>query len=207
MTETVAIVDYGMGNVFSVVNALSRIGTTSKLSSDPGVVERADRIILPGVGAFSRAMDQLRLHGLDTAIMNFIQTGRPFLGICVGMQVLMESSCEHGKHTGLGQVAGTVEKIPSVTSGGSKVKVPHIGWRPVVRNSSQAGTMKDENYFYFVHSYVCKPTDHSDVIGVTDYQNIELVAAIRRDNMLGVQFHPERSGPNGLEFLADFMKL
>lgn len=209
MTKQVVVVDYGIGNVFSVCNALSRLGASPILSGDPVVIAKAERVILPGVGAFSKAMENLRSQGLDDAIATFIDTERPFLGICIGMQVLMERSTEFGDHAGLGHIKGSVERIPSVSSSGSKVKVPHIGWIKVNKASNSLNNVascipNEQNYFYFVHSYMCKPSSAEDVLATANYHGNKITAIVGRDNIFGVQFHPERSGSAGLSFLAQF---
>jgi glutamine amidotransferase len=211
MTKQVVVVDYGIGNVFSVCNALSRIGASPILSGDPVVIAKAERVILPGVGAFSKAMENLRSQGLDDAIATFIDTGRPFLGICIGMQVLMERSTEFGDHAGLGHIKGSVERIPNVSSSGSRVKVPHIGWAKVTNKSSSLNNAascipNDQRYFYFVHSFMCSPTSEDNLFATANYHGNKITAIVGRDNILGVQFHPERSGNVGLSFLNHYFK-
>ena len=210
MTKQVVVVDYGIGNVFSVCNALSRVGASPILSEDPVVIAKAERVILPGVGAFSKAMENLRNLGLDDAIATFIETGRPFLGICIGMQVLMERSTEFGDHVGLGHIKGSVERIPSISISGSRIKVPHIGWSKLSNNPYAIKNdfifPTNESYFYFVHSYACKPSSKENVFATASYHGERIAAIISLDNILGVQFHPERSGPNGLSFLNKFIK-
>lgn len=211
MTKQVVVVDYGIGNVFSVCNALSRIGASPILSGDPVVIAKAERVILPGVGAFSKAMENLRRQGLDDAIANFIDTGRPFLGICIGMQVLMERSTEFGDHAGLGHIKGSVERIPNISGSGSRVKVPNIGWSQV-NNVSRLFDKKSscipnkQSYFYFVHSYMCKPVNEENLIATASYGGNKITAIVGRDNIFGVQFHPERSGLNGINFLKIFVR-
>lgn len=210
MSKKVVVVDYGIGNIFSVCNALLSIGASPILSSDPSIIAKAERIILPGVGAFSKAMENLRSRGLDDAIATFIETGRPFLGICIGMQVLMERSTELGDHHGLGHIKGSVERISNISSSGSRVKVPHIGWGKVdnalyALNYTDSCTQNDQSYFYFVHSYMCKPVNEENLIATANYHGNKITAIIGCDNILGVQFHPERSGPDGLLFIQNFI--
>lgn len=212
MTKQVVVVDYGIGNVFSVCNALWRIGASPILSGDPVVIAKAERVILPGVGAFSEAMAHLRRQGLDDAIASFIHTGRPFLGICIGMQVLMERSTEFGDHAGLGHIKGSVERIPNVLSSGSRVKVPHIGWAKVNNTSSPLNNAascipNSQRYLYFVHSYMCKPSSEENLFATANYHGNKITAIVGRNNILGVQFHPERSGSAGLSFLSQFVSV
>lgn len=213
MSDRVTVVDYGIGNVYSVCNALARIGATPELTGDPAAIAGAERVILPGVGAFSRAMDNLRAGGLDAAIARFIDTGRPFLGICIGMQVLMEVSAEFGKHAGLGYIPGRVERIPDTGSDGRKLTVPHIAWAEVQATTDTASgplaLPQDDaggRHFYFVHSFMGRPADPAHLLATADYGGNAITAAIGRDNILGLQFHPERSGPAGLALLDRFVK-
>jgi glutamine amidotransferase len=210
MSKQVVVIDYGIGNVFSVCNALSYVGASPILSGDPAIIAKAQRVILPGVGAFSRAMENLRERGIADAIKTFIDSGRPFLGICVGMQVLMESSLELGNHAGFGYIKGHVERIPSSIDLRSRVKVPHIGWAKIRSNfdlsrTSTFPSLDIDRYFYFVHSYVCKPSNRENLLATASHHGIEITAMIGCKNVLGVQFHPERSGWNGLCFLKWFV--
>ncbi|MBY3253165.1 imidazole glycerol phosphate synthase subunit HisH [Rhizobium laguerreae] len=214
MNQSVVVVDYGIGNVFSVCNALKQIGAEPQLTRDIPTILQAERVILPGVGAFGRAMDALRGFGLDEALGSYVATGRPFLGICIGMQVLMDSSLEFGAHAGLGFIPGTVERIPSVDKDGNPLRVPHISWSKV---KPAAGVLPeqwqptplsgDEDYqeFYFVHSYHSRPNDASNLLAIVDHGGNDVTAAITKDNIVGVQFHPERSGLAGLSLLGKFM--
>lgn len=198
------VIDYGIGNVFSVCNALSHIGASPILSGDPSVVANAERVILPGVGAFSKAMENLRSQRLDAAIANFIDTGRPFLGICIGMQVLMESSSELGEHLGLGHIKGKVGRLQNLSDGTSKTKVPNIGWFRIVEKEHDEMISPLGAHFYFVHSYCCQPIDSDNLMAIVSAGG-EIPAVIGKDNIIGVQFHPERSGPDGLRFLQSFL--
>lgn len=212
MSNRVTVIDYGIGNVYSVCNALSRIGASPKLTGNPFIIATSERVILPGVGAFSRAMGNLTRNGLDEAIANFINTGRPFLGICIGMQVLMDRSFEFGEHTGLGHISGQVERIPSVSIDGQKLKVPHISWAEIKPSSNYTrGPLaipqgsSGNHHFYFVHSYHCQPTVSEHLLADVDYGGNSITAAIGRNNIIGLQFHPERSGPAGLALLDRFV--
>jgi len=210
------VVDYESGNVFSVLNALRSLGTEAELSRDPARILAADRVVLPGVGAFGRAAERLRGHGLDETIAAFIETGRPFLGICVGMQILMEEGHEFGTHRGLGVIPGTVEKIDIRDATGQPLRVPVIGWYPIeapVERGTQIcrGTpfqdLQQRSAFYFVHSFAARPRDPAAVLATVTHAGEPVTAAIRKDNVIGVQFHPERSAETGLALLDGFLKL
>lgn len=213
MSSTI-VVDYGIGNVFSVCNALRAIGCEVELTGDLTAIRRADRVILPGVGAFARAMDALHAKGISDALRDFVATGRPFLGICIGMQVLMDRSSEFGDTEGLGFVPGTVERIASQSPSGQRLRVPHIGWASLVpshgsgecwRRTALEGADDAGNAVYFVHSYHCQPADHKQRIAHIDYDGLEVTAGICRDNITGFQFHPERSGRAGQKILKRFL--
>jgi glutamine amidotransferase len=211
MTKGVVVVDYGIGNVFSVCNALTSIGASPILSGDPARIIQADRVILPGVGSFSRAMNSLRRLGLDYAIADFISSGRPFLGICVGMQVLMERSTEFGDHFGLGHIEGAVERIPAISDTGNKIKIPCVGWEQIKKERNAdykfiTSSRFDQHHFYFVHSYMCRPRKVENRLAFVNYHGNNITAMVMRDNVIGVQFHPERSGPAGLSFLDSFVR-
>ena len=210
MSKSIIVIDYGIGNVFSVCNALAKIGGSPVLSGDPTSIAKADRVVLPGVGAFSKAMHKLRRDGLDDSIARFIDTGRPFLGICIGMQVLMERSFEFGDHKGLGHIKGVVERVSNFSLLGKNVKVPIIGWskinyKPDSNPGNDCNSLNEEEYFYFVHSYMCKPYREENLRATFECHGNKITAIIGRDNILGVQFHPERSGPEGLKFLSRFL--
>lgn len=211
----VAVVDYGIGNVFSVCNAVEKAGGEVTLTRDVSELLAADRVILPGVGAFKRAMEALENHGLVETLSRYRETERPFLGICIGMQVLMEGSEEFGQHAGLGYVNGTVEKINKHDD--TDMRVPHIAWATLQAPEGQdaAKLWSDtplsafeagRESVYFVHSFHCKPAQGAEVIAVANYQGTELTAAVRQGNTFGVQFHPERSGKVGQNFIKAFIK-
>ena len=215
MTSSVVVVDYGIGNVFSVCNALKKIGAQPVLTRDPVAIRRAERLILPGVGAFGRAMDALHEFGIDNMLTDYVATERPLLGICLGMQMLMDVSTEFGDHKGLGFIAGRVEKISSIAADGRQLRVPHIGWATVERsaeisdNDWNRSAVSDERgqggCFYFVHSFMAKPLRAENLLADVEYGGNLITAAIMRNNIMGVQFHPERSGPAGLAFLHRFV--
>lgn len=211
MGKRCVVVDYEIGNVFSVMHALKRNGIEAELSGDPRRVRDADRLILPGVGAFGRAVDRLRALGLDEAISDFIAYERPFMGICVGMQLLMERSLEFGEHQGLGFFKGTVEKIDLHNNLGEPLQVPFIGWNKLYSPSESRwastpfASVSASNAYYFVHSFSVRAKTPGDICALARVGNGEVVAALQRDNIFGVQFHPERSSDGGLALLQGFI--
>ena len=201
----IAIIDYGVGNLFSLRSSLAAVGAQAVVTGDSAVIRAADKLILPGVGAFADAAALLRSTGLDKVVCQEAQSGKPLLGICLGMQLLFEESLEYGRHPGLGLIPGTVAPIRDVIPAG--YKVPHIGWnalhlpkdRPVHPLFSQ---IREGDCVYFVHSYYGANCT-SSVIATAEY-GPELTAAVARDNVMGVQFHPEKSGAVGLNILRAF---
>ncbi|HYM49162.1 MAG TPA: imidazole glycerol phosphate synthase subunit HisH [Candidatus Limnocylindrales bacterium] len=195
----IALIDYGAGNLRSVENALARLGADCAITAEPAEVVAATAIVFPGVGAAGPAMAALRDRGLDRAVTGAIRRGVPFLGICLGMQLLFESSAEDGA-SGLGVLPGTVERLQT------DAKLPHVGWNTVerVRPHPVLDGMEGEA-FYFVHSYVVVPAD-ADVPAAETAHGARFVSAIARDRLVGVQFHPERSGRAGLRLLANFVR-
>nr|MBE6534100.1 imidazole glycerol phosphate synthase subunit HisH [Oscillospiraceae bacterium] len=202
----IAIIDYGVGNLFSLKCSFESIGADICVTSDPEVIAKADRIILPGVGAFEDAAKKLRDSGLDKVIKKECANGKPLLGICLGMQLLFERSFEYGEHEGLGLIKGSIRPIADVID--ADLKIPHIGW-----NALHFGDEKDElfkylnegDFVYFVHSYYGADCDES-VIATTEY-SAELTAAVRNKNVCGVQFHPEKSEKVGLSILRAFCEI
>ena len=202
----IAIIDYGVGNLFSLKCSFESIGADICVTSDPDVIASADRIILPGVGAFEDAARKLRESGLDKVIKKECANGKPLLGICLGMQLLFERSFEYGEHEGLGLVKGSIRPISDVID--ADLKIPHIGW-----NALHFGDKKDElfkylnegDFVYFVHSYYGADCDES-VIATTEY-SASLTAAVRNKNVCGVQFHPEKSERVGLSILKAFCEI
>jgi|SRR6266496_1402479 len=205
-TETnlpIAVIDYGAGNLRSVVRALSKVGARLNVTSDAATVRAAPAVVLPGVGATLDTMQSLQRLELVEAIGEVIRAGTPFLGICVGMQVLCEQSAEFGPHACLGVVRGSVQRLPAGQ------KVPQIGWNQVsyandVGEHPLFGNIPDASDFYFVHSFYCDLADEGLVAGTTDY-GITFPSALLRDNLAAVQFHPEKSGRWGLRLLANFV--
>jgi glutamine amidotransferase len=217
MSASVVVVDYGIGNVFSVCNALKKAGLEPNLTRDVTDIKNADRLLLPGVGAFGKAIDALVDLGFDDMIRTYVETGRPFLGICIGMQLLMDEATEFGNHKGLGLIPGKVDRIPDCSTKGEMLRIPHISWAKVTPPSGDAKTAwsgsplevasTGHSDFYFVHSYHAVPSDPAHIHAVVDYGGNSVTAAVRRDNIFGTQFHPERSGPLGLQVLGQFASL
>lgn len=207
MSRDVAIIDYGMGNLFSVAKALESVGLTPCITSDPAVVDGAAAVVLPGVGAFGTAMMRLRDQGLDKAILRAVEQGRQVMGICLGLQLLMQESQEFGLHQGLGVFKGTVRQLSESEVNGRREKVPHVGWKPLLgteeawTGSLMAGVTPGE-WMYFVHSYVVEPAEER-ALCLVEHGTSRFCGALNRENVFACQFHPERSGPQGLALYAN----
>jgi glutamine amidotransferase len=206
----IAIIDYQMGNLRSVQKALQKVGGQAIITGDPQTILSASHVVLPGVGAFGDAMAELNERQLGQVVKDFLATGKPLLGICLGMQLLFESSCEHGTYEGLTLVPGTVDRFQIDPA----LKVPHMGWNQASVPEQNAALAEHPVFgemvsrpqqFYFVHSYFCNPTDRSVVALETDY-GINFCAAIAKDNLIATQFHPEKSQAVGLGLLERFTK-
>jgi len=200
----IAIIDYQMGNLRSVQKGFERVGHAATITSDPAEIAAADKVILPGVGAFADAIAELKRRGLVEPIRDSIDAGKPFLGICLGLQLLFDRSLEDGEHEGLGILPGEVRRfeIPS------EYKVPHMGWNRVAFNRRPPilADLEDEPHFYFVHSYYVVPSDDTVVAGEASYP-VPFCAMIWRENLFATQFHPEKSQANGLQVLKNFAEL
>ena len=202
----IAIIDYGVGNLFSLASSFGFIGQEAVVTSDQEVIAKAERLILPGVGAFGDAAKKLRESGLDQVVLEEVKKGKPLLGICLGMQLLFEKSFEYGEHEGLGLVKGSVRPIRDVIP--ADYKVPHIGWNALhfgAEKSPLFRYLKEGDYVYFVHSFYgadCKDS----VIATTDY-GAPLTAAVANGKVFGTQFHPEKSGEVGLAILRAFCEI
>jgi glutamine amidotransferase len=199
----IAILDYGMGNLRSVEKALQRVGAEAEATSDRARAESADGVILPGVGAFPRAMARVREIGLDELVAGRIEAGVPVLGICLGMQLLFESSVENEGSSGLSLLGGVVAPLQA-----NGYKVPHIGWSPVRWEHSSRLTegLDEETPFYFVHSFAPRPATEDDLLGTAAYGE-RFACAVERPPLYGVQFHPEKSSSAGLALLANFVRI
>lgn len=207
----VAVIDYGIGNLYSVGRALERCGGEVILSSDPGVIEAVKRVVLPGVGAFADGMRGLRQRGLVEPILRYAATGRPLLGICLGMQMLASISEEFGEHEGLGLIPGRVLPVPTLTTEGRLQKIPNIGWSALSCapganwSDSILGAIAEGTAVYLVHSFAVIPDDPSHRLAECVYGGHRIVAAVRRGAIVGCQFHPEKSGEKGLAVLRRFL--
>ncbi len=203
----IAVVDYGMGNLRSVSKALEAVGGRVRVTGDAGEVSKADKVVLPGVGAFEKAAAALAAGGLDEAVKGAIWAGRPFFGICLGLQLLFETSHEDGAHSGLGVFSGEVVRFERDMAR-PQLKIPHIGWNQVEITSAAphfAG-IPPRTYFYFVHSYYVAPADNRIVAGRSEYLR-PFAAAVWQDNVFASQFHPEKSQKWGLKLLENFVAL
>jgi glutamine amidotransferase len=199
----IGIVDYGAGNLTSVRNAFARLGHDAAILSEPGAIDTVDRVVLPGVGSFKRAMSMLESGGWPAPLRAFAAGARPLLGICLGMQLLFDRGEDHGSTAGLGLVAGTVERLQPADGR----KVPHVGWNSMTaaRRHPLLDGVKAHIDFYFVHSFHCVPAREEDVLARSDYGG-PFVAAVAHRNVAGFQFHPEKSQPGGLRILENFVE-
>ena len=206
----IAVVDYGMGNLRSVSKALEKLGAEVSVTSDPENLRKADKVVLPGVGAFGDAVCELRKRNLIKPIKDSVEKGKPFLGVCLGLQLLFRSSEEDAKSPGLGILEGKVIRFPKQDPQGASLKVPHMGWNEVRLQNKEQSTflsqVKDASYFYFVHSYYAVPEDRSVIHGVSEY-GVSFPSIIGRRNVWATQFHPEKSQEEGLKILANFVKM
>ena len=204
--KKIGIIDYNMGNLASVKNALFKINADAKVEKDPEKIFEYDSLILPGVGAFGDAMISLESTGMDKAILEYAKSGKNILGICLGLQLLFESSEEFGDHKGLSLIEGSVKRF-DFTDYENKLKVPHMGWNKLFtqQNSPLFKNMSEEFYLYFVHSFHVV-TDEKFTIGKTHY-NYDFVSAVNKDNIFGLQPHPEKSHENGIKILENFINL
>ena len=201
----IAIVDYGVGNLFSLISSFNKIGADIVVTADPQVISDADGIILPGVGAFEDAARKLRDSGLDKVIVEQAQKGKKLMGICLGMQMLFQQSYEYGCHEGLGLLKGNI--VPMKDSIPADLKIPHIGWNALhfTKESNLFKYISNNDCVYFVHSYYATDCDDS-IIATAEYGK-ELTAAVQKDNVMGCQFHPEKSGEVGLNILRAFCEM
>ena len=204
----IAIIDYGVGNLYSLVSSLSALGIEAKVTGDKEEIKNSDKIILPGVGAFSDAAARLRETGLDKVVIEEAKSGKPLMGICLGMQLLFEKSYEYGEHEGLGLIPGNVRPIKDVI--GESLKIPHIGWNALnfpegKEKSAIFKYLKEGDFVYFVHSFYC--ADCESYVTATAEYGADLTAAAENKNVFGCQFHPEKSGDVGLKILKAFDEL
>jgi len=198
----IALVDYGIGNLRSVEKAIQAAGGIVRVTSDASDIHSADQVVLPGVGAFGDGMAGLKARGLDLALVEVASSGKPMLGICLGMQLLFEASEELGEHAGLALLAGQVRRFPQ-----ANLKIPHTGWNQVfpLRASPLLAGLDRGSYAYFNHSYYCDPAHPEDALAQSDY-GLSYACVVRKDNLYGVQFHPEKSQAVGLTILRNFVE-
>ncbi len=206
MAKKITIVDYGLGNLFSVRHSFNCLGVETIISSDPNEIRNAEALVLPGVGAFGAAMKTLNETGLTQALREFIMGGKPFLGVCLGLQLLFEKSEEFGNTDGLGIIKGTIRKFTHNDQNGKPVRVPQIGWNRILTpdgtsewQESPLTGLRSGEYMYFVHSYYASPNDSQDVLTETEYEGFRYCSAIQNQNVFAVQFHPEKSAKEGLK--------
>lgn len=213
-SSKVTIVDYGVGNLYSVQRAFEVCGASDIcVSNNPAEIMSAERVVLPGVGAFADGMRGLRERGLDHAIRDFAKSGRPVLGICLGMQLFATYGEEFGECQGLDLIPGKVQEMPKQTASGELLRLPFIGWSPITNphatgwEDSVLRNCGEQDFIYLVHSFQFKPTDCTDLLAVYRRYGVPITAAIRRRNITGLQFHPEKSGKVGLNLLRNFLAL
>ena len=200
----IAIIDYGVGNLFSLKSSFAAIGEEAAATGDPDKIRKADKLILPGVGAFEDAAVKLKESGIADVIKEEAASGKPLLGICLGMQLLFDKSLEYGEHEGLGLIKGVVKPMEGLIS--PELKIPHIGWNPLIMKKEHPlfSRINNGDCVYFVHSFFADECGEA-VIATAEY-DIELTAAVAKDNIMGCQFHPEKSGDVGLDILRAFCK-
>ncbi len=209
----IAIIDYGLGNLFSVKQACIHFGVNPVVTDDKNEVLKSDGVILPGVGAFGVAMENLRKLDLIEPIKQFAKDGKYFLGICLGMQLIFEESEEFGNYNGLGLVKGKVVKFPKVNDLQESLRIPNIGWNKIYRyseenwNKSPLKTVKGNEFMYFVHSFYCCPEDKSITTSLANYERIEYVASVKQNNVSAFQFHPEKSGVEGIKIYDNWFDM
>ena len=206
----IAVIDYGVGNLFSLLSSLNYVGLNTKLTNNIEEIKNAERIILPGVGAFRDAIGNLEKYGLKETLINEAKNGKPFLGICLGMQMLFEKSYEYGEYEGLGLINGTVEEIKKYILENSDLKIPHMGWNSLIINErfKDDKILKDvdnNEYVYYVHSYFAK-TDMKNIVTYSEY-GTKIPGIVKNENVYGMQFHPEKSGDTGLKLLKNWGEL
>lgn len=205
----VAIIDYQLSNLFSVKHACEFVKLNVRITNNPQDIRSADAIILPGVGAFGDAMENLQNLDLINPILEHIENQKPFMGICLGLQLLFESSEEFGNHIGLGVIKGKVVKFPATNSKGKQVRIPQIGWNriEIQKKDPHLEGISNEEFMYFVHSFMVVPEESDVALTKTVYEEVEYISGVSKNNIFAVQFHPEKSGPEGLKIYENFSKM
>lgn len=215
MSQKITIIDYGMGNLLSVQRGIEYCGASVEMTSDPERVFQADKLVLPGVGAFGDAIREIRRLGLDQAILDAIRKGAPMMGICLGMQLMFEKSDEFGVHAGLAIFKGEIVPIPRQSKSGLPVKIPHIGWSSLLPNpnvnhrvkSALLSNLRESESVYFVHSFMAVPAESTIRLADCEYGGHQITAMVGKEHVFGCQFHPEKSGRGGLSILSNFVRL
>ncbi|WP_461789342.1 imidazole glycerol phosphate synthase subunit HisH [Pedobacter sp.] len=211
MKKKTVIIDYGLGNLYSIAQACAHVGSTPVITSDREEIINSDSVILPGVGAFKVAMDHLNEMNLTNTIVEFANTGKPLMGVCLGMQLLFEQSQEFGEHAGLGIIPGAVKRFPQEYNQ-NKLKIPHIGWNKLFKSNVEwektpLSEVAETDFMYFVHSYYAEPAELSSVLTYTYYQDFKYCSSVQKNNIFGFQFHPEKSGEAGLTIYKNFLSI
>lgn len=211
MNNKVVIVDYGVGNLFSINEACKYLGYSTILSSNPDVILSASNLILPGVGAFEIAINRLKSLNLIDVLKQYVLTGKPLMGVCLGMQLLFDESEEFGSHEGLGLIKGKILKFPEFFNE-KKVVIPHIGWNNINKkdlswDETPLKNTLENSLMYFVHSYYALPSYESNILTESTYSEFKFCSSVNKDNIYGFQFHPEKSGKEGLEVYKFFLKI
>jgi glutamine amidotransferase len=211
MNKKIAIIDYGLGNMFSIQQAFNKVGIDTIVTSNSNIIESSDAIVLPGVGAFGDAMKNLLQLDLIEPIQLFAKTGKPFLGICLGMQLLFDNSEEFGNHKGLGLIEGDVKKFDFSAMEGGCIKIPQIQWNQIYHKGfiswqdTCMSEIQNNSYMYFVHSYYARPKDERLILTYSKYADLEYCSSVKKDNITGIQFHPEKSGELGLNIYKNWI--
>lgn len=210
--KKVVIIDYDLGNLFSVIQACKEAGLEPIVTSEKKAFEDADALILPGVGAFGEAMDNLNSLGLVEPIRDFVASGKPLLGVCLGMQLLFSGSEEFGNHEGLGIIDGQIKRFPNNING-EKVAVPQIAWNEIHPNTENGwmGTpcegLPEGSYMYFIHSFYAEPSNPDNICSYTDYEGLKYCSSVKKDNVFATQFHPEKSAHKGMEIYQNWVNM
>ena len=206
----IVIIDYDVGNVKSMINAFKKVDIEPILSNKEDDIMSADGVILPGVGAFAHGMENLNKYNLINIIKKYVKTSKPFMGICLGMQMLLDESEEFGNTKGLGLISGKVIKLP--TQNDSYEKLPHVSWNEIREkyikwNNTILSSIEQQSDVYFVHSFIVSPKNENEILSTTEYSDYEFCSSVKKDNIYGFQFHPEKSGKIGLKIIENFVKI